>query len=69
MSALAVVLEEVLLKGALTVRWHCEPPPPGAWFRIVRQEWNEDYSVRDIYEVRLRGGVEYTVRYLKPGEP
>ena len=42
------VLTETL--GSLTIEWFCVPPETGEVFRVTDQEWNEDFSVRKIYE-------------------
>lgn len=39
--------------GTYTLRWHCDPPPEKQPFRVVREEWDNDLNVRDIYEWTL----------------
>lgn len=34
-------------------RFACDPPPYGAAFQVLRQEWDEDGTHRTILEVRL----------------
>lgn len=36
-------------QAGVTIRWFCNPPPKGWVFRITREVWSTDYSVRDIY--------------------
>jgi len=31
-------------------RWACDPPPPGSAYRVLRDEWSADYTVRTILE-------------------
>ena len=33
-------------------RWMCEPPSMTAQFQVLDEEWNEDYTVRTIREIR-----------------
>jgi len=33
--------------------WKCDAPAEGLKFTVVDQEWNDDYTVRTIREVRL----------------
>jgi hypothetical protein len=37
-------------------RFACDPPPEGAAFQVLREEWDEDYTHRTIHEVRLIDG-------------
>jgi hypothetical protein len=39
--------------GEYTQRWMTDPPPVGVGFRVLRQSWNEDFTVRTIHEVRV----------------
>lgn len=39
--------------AGVTIRWFCPPPPKGPVFTITRQEWNADFSQRNIYEWQL----------------
>ena len=39
--------------GPFTVRWMVEPPPVGSDYRVTRDEWNEDLSIRTIWEWSL----------------
>jgi hypothetical protein len=41
------------LGNEYVTRWFCDRPVPGVLFRITREEWNADNTVRDIYEVAL----------------
>jgi hypothetical protein len=34
--------------------WVCDQPPSDVPYRVVRDEWSEDYTVRRIYEIELR---------------
>lgn len=36
--------------GSYVRRWHYTPPAVDAQFRAIHESWNEDYTVRDIYE-------------------
>jgi hypothetical protein len=29
--------------------WYCPVPPPGSWFKVAREKWSKDGSVRRIY--------------------
>jgi hypothetical protein len=31
-------------------RWACDPPPAGAAYRVLRDEWSDNYTVRTILE-------------------
>jgi hypothetical protein len=33
--------------------WMCEPPSMTAQFQVLDEEWNEDYTVRTIREIRV----------------
>lgn len=40
-------------------RWYCPVPPPGCWFRVLRDEWTTEprgnlgrVSVRSVYEIQ-----------------
>jgi hypothetical protein len=35
------------------VDWECEPPDEDVDFQVVRQAWNEDMTVRTIYEIKV----------------
>lgn len=37
-------------------RFVCDPPPEGAAFRVLREEWDEAGTHRTILEVRLIDG-------------
>lgn len=37
--------------GGWETRWMCNPPEMGVGFRVIEQEWSEDFTVRTIYEV------------------
>lgn len=39
--------------GGWEERWMCEPPVLGVRFKVIEQEWNEEFSVRTIYKVEL----------------
>jgi len=30
--------------------WHCPHPPDSRTYRVLREWWDEDYTVRHIYE-------------------
>lgn len=34
--------------GDWTQVWKCDPPPFGVKFRVLSEEWNDDYTVRTI---------------------
>lgn len=55
MDAVPVLTEDVPdASGRYRQEWYCEPPPPGARFTVVRDEWDAGYSVRKILEVKVR---------------
>jgi hypothetical protein len=33
------------------VEWYCEPPGMKVPFQAIREEWNENFTVRKIYEI------------------
>jgi hypothetical protein len=35
----------------LSVEWYCMPPGLKVPFRAIREEWNENFTVRKIYEI------------------
>lgn len=35
--------------GPYSIVWQCEPPAVGATYRVVDQEWNDDFTVRTIW--------------------
>ena len=35
--------------GDYETRWMTEPPDKDASFRVIEEEWTEDYSVRTVY--------------------
>ncbi len=37
-----------------TTYWVCDPPEMGETFIVKRDEWNEDQTIRVIYEYELR---------------
>lgn len=36
-------------QAGVLLRWFCEPPTAAQWFYVTRQEWNADFSQRDIF--------------------
>lgn len=35
-------------------QWLCDPPPePDVAYQVIRSEWNEDFTVRTILEIKL----------------
>lgn len=51
-----VVLRETIRPGTpyeYVTEWRCEPPEVGQPYRVVRQEWAEDYAVRRIFDIEL----------------
>lgn len=41
-----------VMLGDVETWWHVEPPDKGVSFRVTRQEWTDDYTVRHIYEIK-----------------
>ena len=33
--------------------WACEEPPDDVEYRVVRDEWTENFRVRTIYEIKV----------------
>lgn len=33
--------------------WLCPQPDSGIRYQVLRDEWNEDFSVRTIHEIRV----------------
>jgi hypothetical protein len=33
--------------------WVCDPPPLGVTYRVLRDEWVKDYTVRLIHEIQV----------------
>lgn len=56
------VLIERLNVGYLT-HWMCEPPLWGAPFKVTRDSWSEDGSIRYIHEA---GIIAYTPDWSDP---
>lgn len=39
--------------GTWTREWYCTPPQEGTAFTVLQAEWNPQWTVQRIYEVRL----------------
>lgn len=39
--------------GSYTTRWECDVPPWPTAFRVLEQEWQDDYKVRVIRKIEL----------------
>jgi hypothetical protein len=49
----ALVFEEEITDalGTYTARWFCEVPAADTAYVVTEQQWNDDYTVRDIFKV------------------
>lgn len=50
-----VLVEEADGQGDMLIRWHCEPPAPGAWFTPTMYEYRSrlgEQATIDVYEWR-----------------
>lgn len=36
--------------------WHSGVPKKGRWFRVLRQEWTDGFTVRHVYEWEYTDG-------------
>lgn len=47
------LIEQILGDTGYAQVWECPPPPDGAFYKVVRQEWNDDATVRTIFEIEI----------------